>query len=87
MMRPNRLGFGCVLLLAVFLAGIVTTAQGQSGPTLDVLRSGTRSLVVGGVAEFAPFNFVSDGQLTGMDREIIHAAAKRLASSGWNSRL
>jgi len=78
MMRSNRLGFGCVLLLAVFLAGIVTTAQGQSGPTLDVLRSGTRSLVVGGVAEFAPFNFVSDGQLTGMDREIIHAAAKRL---------
>jgi L-cystine transport system substrate-binding protein len=79
MVRSHRLGFGCVLLLAVFLAGMVTTAQGQSEPTLDVLRSGARSLVVGGVAEFAPFNFVGpDGQLTGMDRDIILAAAKRL---------
>ena len=79
MVRSHRLGFGCVLLLAVFLAGMVTTAQGQSEPTLDVLRSGARSLVVGGVAEFAPFNFVGpDGQLTGMDRDIIRAAAKRL---------
>ena len=79
MVRSHRLGFGCVLLLAVFLAGMVTTAQDQSEPTLDVLRSGARSLVVGGVAEFAPFNFVGpDGQLTGMDREIIRAAAKRL---------
>ena len=80
MVRSHRLGFGCVLLLlAVFLAGMVTTAQDQSEPTLDVLRSGARSLVVGGVAEFAPFNFVGpDGQLTGMDRDIIRAAAKRL---------
>ena len=53
MVRSHRLGFGCVLLLAVFLAGMVTTAQDQSEPTLDVLRSGARSLVVGGVAEFA----------------------------------
>jgi ABC-type amino acid transport substrate-binding protein len=68
-----------VLLLAVFLAGMVATAQAQSEPTLDALRSGARSLVVGGVAEFAPFNVVGpDGQLTGMDREIIRAAAKRL---------
>jgi ABC-type amino acid transport substrate-binding protein len=35
--------------------------------------------VVGGVSEFSPFNVVGpDGQLTGMDREIIRAAAKRL---------
>ena len=60
--------------------GLVTTAQDQSEPTLDVLRSGARSLVVGGVAEFAPFNIVGpDGQLTGMDREIIRAIAKRLS--------
>jgi ABC-type amino acid transport substrate-binding protein len=79
MMRSHHLSFACVLLLAVFLAGMVTTAQGQSEPTLDVLRSGARSLVVGGVAEFAPFNFVGpDGQLTGMDRDIVRAAAKRL---------
>jgi ABC-type amino acid transport substrate-binding protein len=78
MMRSRHLGFGGVLL-AIFLAGTVATAQGQSEPTLDVLRSGTRSLVVGGVAEFGPFNFVGpDGQLTGMDREIIRAVAKRL---------
>jgi cystine transport system substrate-binding protein len=78
MMRSHPLGFGCVLL-AIFLAGRVATVQGQSEPTLDVLRSGARSLVVGGVAEFGPFNFVGpDGQLTGMDREIIRAAAKRL---------
>jgi ABC-type amino acid transport substrate-binding protein len=68
-----------VLLLAVLLAGMVATAQGQSEPTLDVLRSGARSLVVGGVAEHGPFNSVGpDGQLTGMDREIIRAAATRL---------
>jgi hypothetical protein len=41
MMRSHRLGFGCVLLLAIFLAGMVTNAQGQSEPTLDVLRSGS----------------------------------------------
>jgi ABC-type amino acid transport substrate-binding protein len=34
---------------------------------------------VGGVSEFTPFNVVGpDGQLTGMDREIVRAAAKRL---------
>jgi ABC-type amino acid transport substrate-binding protein len=79
MMRSHRLGFGCVLLLAVFLAGIITTAQGQSEPTLDVLRSGARALVVGGVSEYTPFHVVGpDGLLTGMDREIMRAAAKRL---------
>src|SRR5262245_16140968 len=61
---------------------MIATAQGQSEPTLDVLRSGARSLVVGGVAEFGLFNFVGpDGQLTGMDREIIRAAANRLGIS------
>jgi ABC-type amino acid transport substrate-binding protein len=63
----------------VCLVGMIAIAQGQSELTLDVLRSGARSLVVGGVAEFGPFNHVGpDGQLTGMDREIIRAAAKRL---------
>ena len=79
MKRSHRPSSWCVLLLAVFLAGMVTTAQGQSEPTLDALRSGARPLVVGGVSEFNPFNFVGpDGQLTGMDREIVRAAAKRL---------
>jgi len=78
-MRGSRhSGFGCVLL-AVSLGVMVANAQGQSEPTLDALRSGARSLVVGGVAEFGCFNFVGpDGQLTGMDREIVRAAAKRL---------
>jgi cystine transport system substrate-binding protein len=77
-MKFRHLRFGCVAL-AIFLAGMVATAPGQSEPTLALLRSGARPLVVGGVAEFAPFNFVGpDGQLTGMDREIIRAAAKRL---------
>ena len=67
-----------MLLLAVFLAGIAT-AHGQPEPTLALLRSGARPLVVGGVSEFTPFNVVGpDGQLTGMDREIVRAAAKRL---------
>jgi ABC-type amino acid transport substrate-binding protein len=58
---------------------MIAIAQGQSEPTLEVLRSGTRPLVVGGVSEYTPFNVVGpDGQLTGMDREIIRATAKRL---------
>ena len=58
---------------------MVATAQGQSEPTLSLLRSGARPLVVGGVSEYTPFNVVGpNGQLTGMDREIIRAAAKRL---------
>ena len=70
--------FGCVLL-TFFLAGMVATAPGQSELTLPLLRSGARPLVVGGVSEYTPFNVVGpDGQLTGMDREIIRAAAKRL---------
>jgi len=78
MMRSQHLRFGCVAL-AIFLAGMVATAPGQSEPTLALLRSGARPLVVGGVSEYTPFNGVGpDGQLTGMDREIIRAAAKRL---------
>ena len=78
MMRSHRLG-SCCVLLAAFLTGMIATAQAQPEPTLEVLRSGARPLVVGGVAEFAPFNFVGpDGQLTGMDRDIVRAAAKRL---------
>ena len=66
-------------MLAIFLAGMVGTAQGQSEPRLALLGSGARPLVVGGVSEYTPFNVVGpDGQLTGMDREIIRAAAKRL---------
>jgi ABC-type amino acid transport substrate-binding protein len=79
MMRSHRLG-SCCVLLAAFLTGMIATAQAQPEPTLEVLRSGARPLVVGGVAEFAPFNIVGpDGQLTGMDREIIRAVAKRLS--------
>ena len=77
-MGSKYLFFGCVLLTH-FLTGMAATAQVPSEPSLDALRSGARSLVVGGVAEFGCFNFVGpDGQLTGMDREIIRAAAKRL---------
>ena len=78
MMRSHHLGFGRVLL-AVCLVGMIAIAQGQSEPTLALLRSGARPLVVGGVSEYTPFNIVGpDGQLTGMDREIIRAAAKRV---------
>jgi len=78
MMRSHHLRFSCVLL-TFFLAGMVATAPGQSELTLPLLRSGARPLVVGGVSEYTPFNVVGpDGQLTGMDREIIRAAAKRL---------
>jgi len=78
MMSFHQLRFDCVLL-AIVLAGMVGTAPGQSEPTLALLRSGARPLVVGGVSEYTPFNVVGpDGQLTGMDREIIRAAAKRL---------
>ena len=78
MMRSHHFRFGFVLL-ALCLPGIIAIAQGQSEPTLEVLRSGTRPLVVGGVSEYTPFNVVGpDGQLTGVDREIIRAAAKRL---------
>jgi len=77
-MRSHHLGFGCVLL-AIFLAEMVATAQEQSEPSLALLRSGARPLVVGGVSEYTPFNVVGPhGQLTGMDREIIRAAVKRL---------
>jgi ABC-type amino acid transport substrate-binding protein len=74
----QSLGSLCVLL-SIFFAGTVAIAQGQHEPTLAVLRSGARPLVVGGVSEYTPFNVVGpDGQLTGMDREIVRAAAKRL---------
>ena len=75
----RKLLFVTAMLLVVCFEGTIATAQGQSEPTLDVLRSGARSLVVGGVAEFGPFNFAGpNGQLTGMDREIIRAAANRI---------
>ena len=78
MLRFHYAGFGCVLL-ATFVAAMVIMAQGLSEPTLGALRSGARPLIVGGVSEYTPFNVVGpDGQLTGMDREIIRAAAKRL---------
>ena len=78
MMRSHHPGSGFVLL-AVFLAGMIATAQGQPEPTLALLRSGARPLVVGGISEYTPFNVVGpDGKLTGMDREIVRAAAKRL---------
>src|SRR6516165_3545715 len=78
MMRSHHFRFGFVLL-ALCLPGMIAIAQGQSEPTLEVLRSGTRPLIVGGVSEYTPFNVVGpDGQLTGMDREIIRATAKRL---------
>src|SRR5262249_39020824 len=78
MMTPLHLGFGRVLL-APCLVGTIALAQGQPEPTLAQIRSGARPLIVGGVSEYTPFNVVGpDGQLTGMDREIIRAAAKRL---------
>ncbi len=68
-----------VMLLVACFEGTMAIAQGQPEPTLALLRSGARPLVVGGVSEYTPFNVVGpDGQLTGMDREIIRAAAKRL---------
>src|SRR5262245_19022380 len=79
MIRSHHFGFRCVQLV-FSLAGMVATAvQAESEPSLSALRSGERSLLVGGVSEYTPFNVVGpDGQLTGMDREIIRAAAKRL---------
>lgn len=74
----SQSGSGFVLL-AVFLAGMIATAQGRPEPTLALLRSGARPLIVGGISEYTPFNVVGpDGQLTGMDREIVRVAAKRL---------
>ena len=75
----RKLLFVTAMLLVVCFEGTIAIAQGQPEPTLALLRSGARSLVVGGVSEYTPFNVVGpDGQLTGMDREIIRAAAKRL---------
>src|SRR5438477_994031 len=71
--------FVTAMLLVVCFEGTIAIAQGQPEPTLALRRSGARPLVVGGVSEYTPFNVVGpDGQLTGMDREIIRAAAKRL---------
>jgi ABC-type amino acid transport substrate-binding protein len=71
--------FVTAMLLIVCFEGTIAIAQGQPEPTLALLRSGARPLVVGGVSEYTPFNVVGpDGQLTGMDREIIRAAAERL---------
>src|SRR5262245_5137123 len=58
---------------------MMMTAYGQKAePSLVNLRSGGRSLLVGGVSDYAPFNLVAAGRLTGMDREIIRAIAERL---------
>ena len=67
-------------LLALIVGRTVTPASTRScEPTLGKLRSGERPLVVGGVSDFGPFNLVAkDGRLTGMDRDIIRAAAERL---------
>src|SRR5258708_13580216 len=68
-----------VMLLVACFEGTIAIAPGQPEPTLALLRSGARTLVVGGVSEYTPFNVVGpDGQLTGMDREIIRAPAKRV---------
>src|SRR5207247_8735578 len=68
-----------VMLLVACFEGTIAIAQGQPEPTLALLRSGARTLVVGGVSEYTPFNVLGPaGQLTGMDREIIPAAAKRV---------
>src|SRR5262245_55753994 len=68
-----------VMLLVACFEGTIAIAQGQPEPTLALLRSGARPLVVVGVSDYTPFNVVGpDGQLTGMDREIIRAAAKRV---------
>src|SRR5258708_26616736 len=68
-----------VMLLVACFEGTIAIAQGQPELALALLRSGARPLVVGGVSEYTPFNVVGpDGQLTGMDREIIRAAAKRV---------
>src|SRR5262245_48771245 len=66
-------------LLALIVGRTVTAASTQScEPTLAKLRS-ERPLVVGGVADFGPFNGVAkNGRLTGMDRDIIRAVAHRL---------
>ena len=78
MKSSHHLGFRCELL-GILFSGMVVTAQAQPEPTLARLRSGARPLVVGGVSEYTPFNVVGpEGQLTGMDREIIRAVAKRL---------
>src|SRR5262245_4873329 len=67
-------------LLALIVGRTATPASAQScEPALAKLRSGERPLVVGGVSDFGPFNIVAkDGQLTGMDRDIIRAVAERL---------
>ena len=65
---------------AVLLTQAVTPAFAQEPvPTLAQLRSGERALIVGGVSDFAPFNVIArDGSLSGMDREIMRAVAKRI---------
>src|SRR5262249_10033775 len=67
-------------LLAMIVGRTVTPASTQNcEPALAKLRSGERPLVVGGVADFGPFNVVAkDGRLTGMDRDIIRAVAEQL---------
>src|SRR5262245_3973732 len=81
MMQRGPAKSACRIALAgAFLALIVGPASAQNcEPTLAKLHSGERPLVVGGVADFGPFNVVAkDGRLTGMDRDIIRAVAEQL---------
>jgi polar amino acid transport system substrate-binding protein len=68
------------LLLLICLAGSgQTQTEKQPGVRLGDLRTGARSLIVGGVADFPPFNTTGpNGQQTGMDREILRAIARRV---------
>src|SRR5262245_34247502 len=75
----RRIALGAALL-ALIVGRTDTPASTQDcEPPLATLRSGERSLVVGGVSDFGPFNVVAkDGRLAGMDRDIIRAVAERL---------
>jgi len=80
--RMNRIKYVLLLSLLV-LFGYETIARSQAERLPPVrlgdLRTGAHSLLVGGVADFHPFNSVGpNGELTGMDREILRAIAKRV---------
>jgi len=67
------------MLLVVCFEGTIAIAQGQPEPTLALLRSGSTPSRRRWRIRIHSVNVVGpDGQLTGMDREIIRAAAERL---------
>ena len=70
------------ILLLVTCLGQGCATQGRkaaSSTTLDQLRSGNRTLIVGGVGDFPPFHMVdSQGRPSGMDHEIVLALGQRL---------